>query len=457
MISSIERARRGVLQGSGWVLAVVVALLALAAFAFEGPGNPAGIAALVGAVGVLLVLLPWDTGLAVIPLAGLALPVSQPLPAVHLFDLPSMAFIALGLGATFAAQRREAWDVRGPGLFAFAMLAVPLVAFPFVVSKISFLAAYKGYVLLAGMFLALRRLVPRSKASVLLWVFPVAGTFAALQLLLRTRGLGALLFSRLQFRNFYAGLGWGQSDYISAVVEFCLCGTVLLFMLERRVVWRAVLAVAAFVMVQAFLILFSRAGAISLMLFGAILAFGWKRERALLAMGAGVLLALAGAATPGGQVLVHRFTDPGEYNSWYFRLLTWETGIGRFLAHAVTGYGLNQGRFLADVIGADSSNSSILDFLGEMGVLGGVLFIAIVVAAFRMAGRAEWDGAPLARPIRAALIGMLAAVVLHSLVEPTLTGNVMQVLFVYLLAFITLLDPQGNETAADSLPKAAAR
>jgi len=442
------------LPRGGWLLATFT-LLALAVFAFEGPHRPAGIAALVVAFGMLLVLLPWGTGLWFIPLAGLALPVSQPLPAVHMFDLPSAILIVVALGATLASRRREAWDVRGPGRFAFAMLAVPLVAFPFVVSRPSFLAAYKGYLLLVGLFLALRRLVPRTSARVLLWLYPVTGTLVAFQLLSRTRGLGALLFSRLKFRNFYSGLGWGQSDYISAVLEFCLCGTVLLILFEKRLAMRVALAAAAFVMVQAFLILFSRSGAISLLVFGAFLAFGWKRERALLAMGAGTLAAIAAAATPGGQVLLQRFTDPAEYSSWYFRLLTWETGIERFLQHPWTGYGLNQGRHIPDVIGSDSSNSSIIDFFGEQGILGGVLFVAIVVAAFRMARRAEWHGRPLPRPMRAALLGTVAAVVLHSLVEPTLTGNVMQVMFVYLLAFLTLLDSRGSGESAVPAPASA--
>lgn len=448
--------------GTAWILPTGLALLALAVFAFEGPQSPPGIAALVGALGLLLLFLPWGTGLWFIPLSGLALPVQQPIPAVHLFDLPTVLMILFGLGVTWASRTREAWDVRGPGRFAFAVLAVPLIAFPFVVSKPSFLAAYKAYVLLAGLFLALRRIVPRPKATVLLWIYPLTGTIAALQLLWRTRGLGALLFSRMKFRNFYTGLGWGQSDYISAVLEFCLCGTIILFLFEKRLAMRVVLAVAMLVMVQAFLILFSRAGAISLMVFGGILAFGWKRERALLAMGAGALAALAAIATPGGQVLLQRFTDPGEYNSWYFRLLTWETGIGRFLNHAWTGYGLNQGRFIPDVVGSESSNSSIIDFFGEQGILGGVLFIVIVVAALRMARRAWWEGGLLARPTRAALLGTVAAVVLHSLVEPTLTGNVMQVMFVYLLAFLTLLDPRGladgapAPASADSSPAARA-
>src|SRR6185503_18491731 len=113
------------------------------------------------------------------------------------------------------------------------------------------------------------------------------------------------------------------------------------------------------------------------------------------------------------------------------------------------------GKYISDVIGSDSSNSSIIDFLGEQGILGGVLFVAIVVAAFRMARRAEWQGQPLPRPLRAALLGTVVAVVLHSLVEPTLTGNVMQVMYVYLLAFLTLLDSRGSGEAGAPAPVSA--
>ena len=74
-------------------------------------------------------------------------------------------------------------------------------------------------------FHALRRLVPWEKSQGLLWLFPVLGTIGAFQLFLKTQGLGALLFARMSFRNFYSRLAWGQSDFISAVLEFCICAT----------------------------------------------------------------------------------------------------------------------------------------------------------------------------------------------------------------------------------------
>jgi len=423
------------------LLWAIFALAVLTAFAIAGPSGRVGVFALATGVGALTLLLPWGTWLVLVPLCGLALPVPQPIPGMQLFDICAVALILAGLVVTLAAPNHSKWELHGPGWFALAVLVVPLLAVPFyVISPRSFFGLYKAYALLALLFLALRRLVPPSRSHLLLWVFPLVGLDTALQLLWKTRGLGALLFSRLSFRNFYSGLGWGQSDYISAILEFCICGTVLLALVHRRTVLRLALLGIILVMVQGFLILFSRAGAISLVVFAGLLLLAWRWERAILFGVVGGALGLVALATPGGQVLLHRFSSPEEYGSWYFRLITWEAGFKRFLDHPWTGIGLNQGRFYSDVIAEESANSSIIDVLGDQGILGGILFVLIVYAALRLCLRARPSGMKSPRLLRLASAGTVGAVVIHSLVEPTLTGHVMSVLFVYFLAWLTLQD-----------------
>ena len=429
------------------ITVALTALVILTVFALQGPHRPLGIAALAVGTGMLLLLLPGSTFLALIPLCGIALLTPQAIPGWNLFDFMILPLALIAFLKLLAHPNRAAWGIHKPGLLTIAFLLAPLLAVPFaVVSLQPFLGLYKNCLLLAFLFLALRRIVRPEQSLTLLWIFPLTGTVAACQLLWKTRGLGALLYSRMNFRNFYSGLAWGQSDYISAVLEFCLCGTIVLILLERRALVRILLAGLALVMAQGFLILFSRAGALSLVLFGGLLALGWKRERALLAGGIAFVLALGGLATPGGQVLSQRFVDPSEYGSWYFRLVTWETGIQRFLAHPWTGFGLGQGRYISDVIGGESANCSILDVLGEQGIVGGIVFILIVVSAVRLGRRAPLPGVAGKGPVRMALAGTVGAVVLHSLVEPTITGHVLSVLFVYFLAFLTLQDDPSQAT-----------
>ena len=74
------------------------------------------------------------------------------------------------------------------------------------------------------------------------------------------------------------------------------------------------------------------------------------------------------------------------------------------------------------------------------------VFILIVVSAVRLGRRAPLPGVEGKGPIRMALAGTVGAVVLHSLVEPTLTGHVLSVLFVYFLAFLTLQDDLSQAT-----------
>src|SRR5688572_104352 len=425
----------------GAILTAVLAILLVLAFAWQGPSAAPGLGALGIVAFALALILPVVGRVGLIAALSTLILLPQVEAGVHVFDAVPLLIAGLAIVLAIVRGERAEWNVALPGWLTLGWLAAPLIAVPFVVvSMASFLASYKNHVLWACLFHGLRRVVPRAHSHALLAVFPILGTAAAVQLLLKTQGLGAFLFERMSFRNFYTRLPWGQSDFISAVIEFCICGTVLLFFVVRRTWIRVLLAGAILVMLNAFLILFSRAGVISLALFALIVAMGLGGRKGWLALG-GTLLAAAGAAlaTAGGQTTAGRFTDPNEMGSVVYRLVIWSVAWGRVVLHPWTGTGLNQGKFQHDLQGAEWASNFLLDVLIESGVVGGIVFVAILVGLFVVASRIRphgWSGSP--RPVRAVAIGCLVQALAHGSVESTLVGPAMAVPFVYFTAWLLL-------------------
>ena len=421
-------------------LVVGSALLALLAFAQGGTDQLPGQVALLALAVAIFVLVPVPLRLWCLPLLGLSALLGQVARGVSGFELVLPSIVVAACVVTLSRGEREAWDVHRPGLLALAFVSVPLLALPrAVVSLHSYLGQYKVLLVYALVFLALRRLTPPRRSNVLLWIFPLMGAIGALQMLAKTSGLGGLVFSRLKFRNFYTVLPWGQSDFISATLEFCLCMTVVLFLLDRRPLARAILIAAAIPMFQGFLMLFSRGGAVALLFYLLILAVGLGGRNSLVAAGVGGTVAVLGLLSEGGQVLLGRFTDPSEYASWYHRLLVWSVSWHRFVTHFWTGIGLNQGKYQGDMQGELTSHNMLLDFVADQGIFGGILILVIIYAAYRMSLRVRppgTSGSP--RAVRVALVAALSQLFVHALVEPVLQGPTVSIGFVYLLAWLSL-------------------
>jgi O-antigen ligase len=426
------------------------ALFLIAGFAIDGPYGVLALTSL-GVAGVVAAwLLPPAFRVSLLAALGLLVLLPQFARGFYAWEgLPLM----LGLLAFFKTIKSpdpRVWDVRWPGWISLAIVLAPLPAFfTAVVSRPSFLALYKVVILWVLFFHALRRLVPRQQSNALLWVFPLVGAAGALQLLWQTRGLGALLFSRLTFRNFYTRLPWGQSDFVSAFLEFCLCMTVVLFLIERRPILRLLLAACAVVMTQGFLLLFSRAGAIGLAAFAVILVVGLGGWRGLYAAAGAALVGVVVLAAEGGQVLLQRFSDPMEYASWFYRILIWQNALGRFASHPWTGIGLNQGRYVNDLQAEESANNFVLDLATEQGILGGIIALVLIFSTYRLSARVTPPGiAGSPHVVRVALCAAVTQLWIHSSVEPTVTGFPMAVMVLYLLAWLCLNDSQSSPSPA---------
>lgn len=422
----------------GRVGAAALTLALLAVFALDGPTGPLALASLGLALGIAFLYLPVPARPYAFPFLGILILFGQFAPGYAVFDPVPVVLAAAAAIDLVLARRRQDWEFRLRGWLCVGLLVIPLLAVPtVVVSLTSFIGGYKVQVLWVLLFFALRRLVPPARSQALLWIFPLIGTLGAIQLLQKTSGLGALLFARMTHRNFYTRLPWGQSDFLAATLEFCLCMTIVLILLERRTAVRIGLAVGCVVMLQALLLLFSRAGAVGLVVFALIIAIGLGGRRGLVAAGGALGVGLAALATPGGQTLLGRFTDPGEYLSWYYRLVIWENSWNRFLAHPFTGIGMNQGRYVHDFQGGDPANNLILDPLMEQGIFAAIVVILIFVGVFRMAARVRPPGSDVnPRTVRVVLIAALSQLVVHGMGEPTVHGPAIAYPLVFLIVWL---------------------
>jgi len=424
---------------------ILLGVLLLVLFGLGGPSGALGLAALAFAgVGALL-LVPSPPIEVVLPASGALLLIPQFSAGIHVFDVVAVLLIFMALLRSLTSPA-PAWEIHGPGVLSFIYLLIPLLAVPFtVVSVYSFLGGYKELALPVLLFLSLRRLVSREESQVLLWIFPVAGLTAAVQLIWQTRGLGSRIYERLEFRNFYTNLGWGSSNYIAAILELCLLGTLLLGILDRRVPVRVGLFLASLPMLQAFLVLFSRAGTLGLLVAGLVLAIGLGGSRTAWTLGTIGLAFVVGLATSGGQVIASRFVSIQELGSYYERLMIWNEAWQRFVSHPLTGIGVNQGRYQMDEMGESQAHNLLLDRLMDQGVFSGLLFFVLIYVIYRLSLRAvPMNQSGRLRTIRSAIVALVTGILVHAAFEPTLSGYEMAFLFAWFLAWLTLQDPRAK-------------
>jgi O-antigen ligase len=370
------------------------------------------------------------------------------------YDAIASVVVVAGVLAILLRRNRRDWKLTLGDVLAVATLVVPLLGLAAVVSPLSFAGVFKDFLVFAGLYLVLTRVVPAERRDVLLWSFPVLGSAIGLQLMNRVAGVGSLLLQRTWFRNFYTDLGWGQSNYIAAVLLVCIFGTLLLMARNRSWLAFVVSALAILIMLQSFSVTLSRGATASLAIgfLVTILLWGWRLRLA------GLVLAFFGAGaltvTQSGQVLLSRFVDPLEYASWLTRLQYWELAWNRFLQRPWTGIGLNQGRYMGDRLGSENPHNIVLTYLMEQGLLGGLLIVTIIVtiwvACWRLRSSSR-GGAE--RATRAISLGLVTATFLHAMVEPTIPSYIITVPFVFFLVWLSL--PRASErAAAQALPEA---
>ena len=420
-----------------------VALVTL--FAVFNWSSPFGLFAIACVPLLLGVLFGRDLWHWTIPISCFALLVPTA-SGFRTYDAIASVVVIGGVLAILLRKNRRDWNFTLGDALAVATLIVPLAGLAAVVSPLSFAGVFKDFLVFAFLYLVLTRVVPAERRDVLLWSFPVLGSAIGIQLMDRIAGVGSLLLQRTWFRNFYTDLGWGQSNYIAAVLLVCIFGTLLLMARSRSWVAFVASAFALLIMLQSFSVTLSRGGTASLAIGFLVTIFLWGWRLRLAGLVSAFFAAFALAVTQSGQVLLGRFLDPLEYASWLTRLQYWELAWNRFLQRPWTGIGLNQGRYMGDRLGSEGPHNIVLTYLMEQGVLGGALILTIIVTIWITCWRltsAERGGA--SRATRAISLGLVTATFLHAMVEPTIPSYIITVPFVFFLVWLSL--PRVSERA----------
>lgn len=272
------------------------------------------------------------------------------------------------------------------------------------------------------------RFVPRSRFDLGL----TAGAFLlAAAALVRYLTTGLSVEAASLRRADTTDLGWGTANYIATLL-LLLMPLVLNSALHARERWMRVLAWPTVVLVGVLQVVVASRAATVLFVLGTIAQLVGVRTRRHVMATVAVLAGLVGLlVSPIGQSFLLRFTSLRELGSmtvriWYFRV-AWR----RVLDHFPFGMGLAQGWTYPDRLFGRDPHNYWLVLAGELGILGVVGWLIVLVLVWRAIGALvrdpEWQDAGRALQI-AFWVGQL-----HTLVEPTYQGPQYQFLWFWVI------------------------
>ena len=412
---------------------------ALAVFALACAIGSAGAVSVIEKYGALS---PWGlaTGLAIFAGAGLAMfylapqglvvltPILLPLPYLaHVFPYEMALLVLTAVVAIVGWRRRADW------LFRLGPLELTLLAsMAWAFSTALWCTDWDHYLLgvrrLTMGFVTLwtawrlARLVPRRWFELGLLLGTITLAAAALGAYLMT---GFSAQQALIERSSATDLGWGKANFIATIL--LLVSPVLLHLaMHADRVWNRALAWVALPLVAAMQVMIASRAALVLFMGGLLVqVVGSRAHRRL------IVVVLAGIAAivmgPWAAGVIARFTSVRELGSiairgWYFREAWRRTESGFPL-----GIGLGQGWSYPDHLNVNDPHNYWLVLSSELGVLGVLSWIAVLVVLWR--GLRRLDDDPSRRlPGWALQVGFWLGQ-LHTLVEPTFQG--IQYPFVY--------------------------
>ena len=431
MIDPTTMGRRFQARQSGAVVGLILAIGtvgALTVIANYGPVSVPGLA--------MELLILAGAGLATLYLAPQALvvltPTLIPLPYLaHVFPY-EMSLLVLALVVVMLGWRRRAnW------LFQLGRLEIALIAFmTWAFSTAFWCQDWPHYLLgvrrLAMAFLALwtasrlAHLVPRRWFELGLLLGTVTLALAALTRYLTT-GFSSQR-AALQ-RASATDLGWGTANFIATLL--LLMAPVLLHLaLHADRPWNRALAWFAIPLVAAMQVLIASRAALLLFMSGLLVqAVGSRSNRRLIGVVvAGIAIILMGPWSTG---FFARFTNLRELGSvairvWYFRE-TWRRTESAF----PLGIGLGQGWSYPDHLNIYDPHNYWLVLSSELGVLGVLAWIVVLVMLWRRIRALDWDRSHRLPGWALQISFWLAQ--LHTQVEPTFQGIQYQFLFFWLM------------------------
>lgn len=231
-------------------------------------------------------------------------------------------------------------------------------------------------------------------------------------------------------RNAATDIGWGSSNYITAIVVLMAPSVLRVAARDQRrlaliAAWITLPLIVVVAMVSG-----SRGGVLLILLTTLIVAAiaRVRRRRWWLALALLFALLIFG---PGATDLLGRFTKPLEFSSVAARLYFFHIGWIRLIEHLPWGMGLGQELVIADELLGGDPHNYLLTIGGELGMPGLVLWCVVIAMIWRRSGammRARGGGFD-GMAMRVTLVIAVA----NSLFEPTLFGLHYHFLFYWIL------------------------
>lgn len=228
-------------------------------------------------------------------------------------------------------------------------------------------------------------------------------------------------------------LEWGWANYIAAVL-LLLTPFVVSAILQREhraLRWVALATAPLLVTVQ--LIVLARGALVLFMLavLGQLAATG-SRGR-LRRVGFGVLVVALMLVGPWGESFIARFTSLRELGSGTIRLWYFREGFIRVIDNLPWGIGLGQGYLYPDKLHGLDPHNYWLTLGGDLGVVGPLLWLAVLVMAWRAIRRVART--PAYADAGLALTLVFIASQAHTMLEPTFQGTQYSFLFFWMIGY----------------------
>lgn len=230
-------------------------------------------------------------------------------------------------------------------------------------------------------------------------------------------------------------IGWGRSNYISAffVLIIPICLGLILF--EKSILRKGLLFFSLLFLVTGIMLTLSRGGFIALFIGMLTFMFLILEKRYIIPISSSIIVvSIVLLFNPLTSVLFEGLSTLEKSGSVYSRINFYVDTWNAFLSHPITGVGFgNLGLhsvFILPIAESPSAHNIILGALGEVGFVGAVLYLTVLLLIVYRAynsfqNEIEPRNTILLKSFFAAIIGSLS----HTLVEPTLEGIQFTILF----------------------------
>ncbi len=238
-------------------------------------------------------------------------------------------------------------------------------------------------------------------------------------------------------------LGWGRSNYLAAFFVLIIPFTIgfLFYTKSKRI--KVFLTFAIVLMFFALVLTLSRGGVLAIIIALIILFSRLLKVKTLIPL----ILVVSIVVTvlllnPLTFVLFERIFELEVSASVYSRINFYIDTWNAFLVHPITGVGIGNlgyhSTFILPPAESPSAHNIILGALGEIGIVGSILYFSIFILLIRTVYseyKAETDDS--LRFLRWGTISALLGALIHTLVEPTLEGIQFSIIF-WIMAGISL-------------------